>query len=102
MTDADETPEHDDELALDTAPPNELDTVVRPNGIGAKLGVKLVRFYQVLISPLFPAVCRYNPTCSQYTLIAIQRYGLFKGAWMGAKRISRCHPLHPGGYDPVP
>ena len=72
------------------------------SGIGTKLGVKLVRFYQVLISPLFPAVCRYNPTCSQYSLVAIKRYGLLKGSWLGLKRISRCHPLHKGGYDPVP
>lgn len=102
MTDADHTQNREDENGLETAPQQAIETVDEPRGLGAKFGVKLVRFYQVIISPLFPAVCRYNPTCSQYTLVAIKRYGLLKGSWMGVRRISRCHPLHPGGYDPVP
>ena len=93
--------DHDHEVPAQRGP-DAIGDVVEHTGIGTKLGVKLVRFYQVLISPLFPAVCRYNPTCSQYTLVAIKRYGLLKGGWMGARRISRCHPLNPGGYDPVP
>ena len=66
------------------------------------LALKLLRFYQRVISPLFPPACRFTPTCSQYTYEAIERYGLFKGGWLGLKRILRCHPFNPGGYDPVP
>lgn len=76
--------------------------VHRPRGLGARVGIWFVRFYQRRISPLTPPSCRYQPTCSQYTLEAIQRYGLVRGSWMGARRIGRCHPFHPGGYDPVP
>lgn len=64
--------------------------------------ILLIRFYKIAISPLFPSSCRFQPTCSQYTLEAVQRYGALKGSWLGMKRIARCHPLHPGGYDPVP
>ncbi|MEW6564430.1 MAG: membrane protein insertion efficiency factor YidD [Spirochaetota bacterium] len=62
----------------------------------------LIRFYQKAISPHFPPSCRYTPTCSHYTYEAIQKYGPVKGLLMGIKRILRCHPFHPGGYDPVP
>lgn len=61
-----------------------------------------VVLYQKLLSPLLPPSCRYRPTCSQYTLIALRRYGLVRGGWLGLKRILRCHPFRPGGYDPVP
>lgn len=64
--------------------------------------IKLIRFYQASISPLCPPRCRYIPTCSQYTLEAIEKYGAVKGGFMGLKRILRCHPFHKGGYDPVP
>lgn len=67
-----------------------------------KIFILLIRFYQKFISPLFPAKCRYYPTCSQYTLEAIQEYGVIKGTYLGIKRILRCHPFHKGGYDPVP
>lgn len=62
----------------------------------------IIRFYQVAISPANPGCCRYYPTCSTYTLQAIEKYGPFKGSWLGCKRILRCHPFHKGGYDPVP
>ena len=68
----------------------------------ARLVVLLIRGYQVTLSPLLPSACRYQPTCSHYALEAVERYGALKGAWLGAKRIVRCHPFHPGGYDPVP
>ena len=62
----------------------------------------VIRFYQIAISPLKPGCCRYYPTCSAYTLQAIEKYGPLKGSWLGLKRILRCHPFHKGGYDPVP
>lgn len=67
-----------------------------------KIFILFIKFYQKFISPLFPAKCRYYPTCSQYTLEAIQEYGAIKGTYLGIKRILRCHPFHEGGYDPVP
>ena len=65
------------------------------------VGVFLIRCYQRGFAWM-PPTCRYTPSCSQYTLEAIQRYGLLKGSWMGARRIARCHPGYPGGHDPVP
>lgn len=67
-----------------------------------KLLLNLIRFYQKKISPLFPPRCRYYPTCSQYMLEAIERYGALRGGFLGIRRLSRCNILFPGGVDPVP
>lgn len=64
--------------------------------------VLLVRFYQGAISPFTPAACRFEPTCSHYTVEALQKHGLFKGGWLAIKRIVSCHPWGKSGYDPVP
>ncbi len=70
--------------------------------IPKRIALGMVGFYRKYISPMFPPSCRYVPTCSEYAMIALQRYGFIKGSWMAIKRICRCHPWHPGGYDPVP
>lgn len=62
----------------------------------------LIKVYQRLISPLFPSTCRYQPTCSHYTVEALQKHGFFKGGWLAIKRILSCHPWGGSGYDPVP
>ena len=61
-----------------------------------------VRFYQMAISPMFPASCRYTPTCSQYAVEALKKHGPFRGLWLALKRIARCHPWGGSGYEPVP
>jgi putative membrane protein insertion efficiency factor len=66
------------------------------------VALALIRFYQKIISPALPPACRFYPSCSHYGYQAIEKKGFFKGGWMAVKRISRCHPFHPGGYDPVP
>ena len=64
--------------------------------------IALIRFYRSCLSPLFPPSCRFQPTCSQYALEAVTKFGVIKGSWLAIKRILRCHPFNPGGYDPVP
>ncbi|HZO20380.1 MAG TPA: membrane protein insertion efficiency factor YidD [Gemmatimonadaceae bacterium] len=64
--------------------------------------VASVRGYQVVLSPLLPSSCRYFPSCSAYAIEALEKHGPWRGGWLAAKRIGRCHPFHPGGFDPVP
>ena len=64
--------------------------------------VGLIRFYQVVISPLTPGMCRYQPTCSQYALEALRKHGILRGSWLAIKRIFSCNPWGGDGYDPVP
>ncbi len=66
------------------------------------LALTLIRLYQKLLSPLLPSTCRYVPSCSQYGVEAIAHFGIVKGGWLAVKRIARCQPFSPGGYDPVP
>ncbi|MDR0585511.1 MAG: membrane protein insertion efficiency factor YidD [Treponema sp.] len=61
----------------------------------------LIRSYQKAVSPHFPSSCRYYPTCSEYAFLAVEKYGVLRGSLLAIKRILRCHPFHPGGYDPV-
>ncbi|MBN2099289.1 MAG: membrane protein insertion efficiency factor YidD [Dehalococcoidia bacterium] len=66
------------------------------------IALRLIRGYQLTLSKVMPSVCRFTPSCSHYTYEAIQKYGLLKGVFLGGRRIARCHPFNPGGYDPVP
>ena len=64
--------------------------------------VLIIRGYQLWVSPLLPAACRYYPTCSAYAIQALEKHGAARGTWLALRRIARCHPFRPGGYDPVP
>jgi putative membrane protein insertion efficiency factor len=85
---------------------------VAPSGIDApkallgltprRLLAALIRTYQRFVSPALPPSCRFHPSCSQYALEAVRRHGALKGSWLAARRLARCHPFHPGGFDPVP
>ena len=70
--------------------------------IPKRIMLGMIRFYRRFISPMFPPCCRFTPTCSAYALEAIQKYGALKGGYLAVRRILRCTPFHPGGYDPVP
>lgn len=67
-----------------------------------KIIIALIRFYQLALSPLKQPTCRFSPTCSQYSIKAIERFGVIKGTYLSVRRILKCHPFHEGGYDPVP
>ncbi|MFC2044161.1 membrane protein insertion efficiency factor YidD [Chloroflexota bacterium] len=64
--------------------------------------LELIRYYQLTLSQVMSPRCRFVPSCSQYTYEGISRHGLLKGVWLGVRRLARCHPFYPGGYDPVP
>lgn len=66
-----------------------------------KIAILIIKFYRLFISPLKPPTCRFVPTCSEYALQAIEKYGIIHGGIMAVRRILRCHPFHPGGYDPI-
>jgi len=67
-----------------------------------QIALLLIRLYQLTLSRVLPPSCRFTPSCSVYGYQAIEKYGFVKGGWLALKRLSRCHPFHPGGYDPVP
>ena len=73
-----------------------------PLSPGSRVLIALIRVYQRLISPLLGPHCRFTPTCSSYGIEALRRFGVIKGSWLTVKRVLKCHPLHPGGDDPVP
>ena len=66
-----------------------------------KMIIMVIKFYRIFISPLKQPTCRFVPTCSEYALLAVEKYGVIRGVWLAIKRFLRCHPFHPGGYDPV-
>lgn len=74
---------------------------MKSNSLLIKISIGLINSYQLFLSPVLPKTCRFYPTCSEYAKQAILKYGLIKGAVFSIKRILRCNPLHPGGYDPV-
>ena len=69
---------------------------------GSRIACALVRGYQLLLRPLLPAVCRFDPSCSEYAREALAAHGVVRGGWLALRRLGRCHPFHPGGYDPPP
>jgi hypothetical protein len=76
--------------------------VNRGSAVAKNILMGLIRAYQLLVSPLLGANCRFEPTCSHYMIGAIDRFGPLKGTWLGLRRLSRCHPWHEGGLDPIP
>ncbi|MGZ8469806.1 MAG: membrane protein insertion efficiency factor YidD [Gemmatirosa sp.] len=86
----------------DSGSPTPPPVVPPPPSVGARALMFGVRVYQVGLSPILGGQCRYYPSCSAYALEALERHGAARGAWLAVRRIGRCHPFRPGGYDPVP
>jgi uncharacterized protein len=70
--------------------------------VGSRIACGMVRGYQLLLRPLLPAACRFQPSCSEYAREALSRHGVMRGGWLALRRLARCHPWNPGGYDPPP
>lgn len=70
--------------------------------IGSRIGVVIIRGYQLLVSPFTGGACRFEPSCSAYAVEALEQHGFWRGMWLAARRVSRCHPLGSAGFDPVP
>jgi putative membrane protein insertion efficiency factor len=73
-----------------------------PPAVPARILIAMLAAYKSYVSPLLPPACRFHPTCSEYMAEAVRVHGLGRGLWLGVKRLGRCHPWHPGGFDPVP
>jgi hypothetical protein len=82
--------------------PGRAEAPTSPGGYPRRLLAALILGYQRFLSPALPPSCRFHPSCSQYALEAVTRHGALKGSWLAARRLARCHPFHPGGFDPVP
>jgi putative membrane protein insertion efficiency factor len=72
------------------------------NDFGTKVALRLLRLYQISISPLLGPSCRFEPSCSRYAAVALEKFGLARGSWLAARRVARCHPFGSSGFDPVP
>lgn len=79
-----------------------IDMLIKDYNISKFIMMGLIRGYQLIVSPVLGPACRFYPSCSQYASLAIDRYGVVKGSYMAIRRLLRCHPFHPGGFDPVP
>ena len=77
-----------------------MNALIGIRNLPCRLLIGMVRLYQILLSPIFGNRCRFYPSCSNYFIEAVRKYGIFTGSWRGVRRILRCHPFHPGGYDP--
>ena len=73
-----------------------------PAALARRAAILALRGYQLGISPMLPSACRFYPTCSEYAVQAVARFGVLRGSWLALRRLGRCHPFHPGGFDPVP
>jgi putative membrane protein insertion efficiency factor len=83
-------------------PPQGFTLKVHPEGLSLRyFAILLIKIYQNTLGFVFPQACRFYPSCSEYSIQALKRYGFFKGGWLSMRRVLRCHPFNPGGYDPV-